>query len=144
MKKIKDERLILITLKNVRMAYVLQTLGILAILIYTGFASGSDAAFESPLFFVMMLSNMVLICLQLRVSIDIEATEKKHRKPLPYSAFILLSLGVGVLMGLVFFISDRQHPIGALISGAIFFICFLGSYSVMYYLRKKREKEDEE
>lgn len=91
MKKIKDERLILITLKNIRMAYVIQTLGILAILIYTGFASGLNAVIESPLFSVMMLSNLFLIGLQMKVSADIEATEKKHRKPLPYSALILLS-----------------------------------------------------
>jgi cytochrome c biogenesis factor len=143
-KKITDERLILVNLKNIRIAYVCQTIGILAVLIYIALTSGSRMAIESPFFLVMMLTNILLIFLQMRVTADIEATEKKRKKALPYYAFVLISLAVGVLMGMVSWFSDRQHPYNVWISGMIFFVCFLGSFSLMYYLKKKRTDDDEE
>ena len=42
MKKIKDERLILQTLKNIRIAFLFQSLGIIGILGYIGFTEGID------------------------------------------------------------------------------------------------------
>ncbi|WP_353948684.1 branched-chain amino acid ABC transporter substrate-binding protein [Sporolactobacillus sp. Y61] len=142
MKRIKDERLILVTLKNIRIAFATQTLGILAILIYTAVSSGPDAAFASPLNFVMLLSNILLLVLQLNVSADVEETDKKQRKGLPFYAILLIPAGIGILMGLITFLSDRQHPVSSLIIGAVFFICFLASFSLMYYLRKKRKNDD--
>ncbi|TGA95835.1 branched-chain amino acid ABC transporter substrate-binding protein [Sporolactobacillus shoreae] len=144
MKKIKDERLNLVTLKNVRIAYLFQTVGILAIVIYTQFTSGPNAGFESPLFLVLILSSSLFLFLQMRVSADIEASEKKRKKPRPYYLYVILSLAFGVLMGLIIYLTDRQNPISALISGIVFFVCFLASYSVMYYLKKKRSSDDDD
>ncbi|MET1249955.1 branched-chain amino acid ABC transporter substrate-binding protein [Sporolactobacillus sp. STCC-11] len=143
MKRITDERLILVNLKNFRIAYVCQTVGILAVLIYIAFTRGSRIAIESPFFLVLMLTNVLLIFLQMRVTADVEATEKKRKKTLPYYACVLISLAVGVLMGMISWFTDRQHPSFAWISGTIFFICFLGSFSFMYYLKKKRMDNDE-
>jgi uncharacterized membrane protein YhaH (DUF805 family) len=142
-KKITDERLILVNLKNIRIAYVCQTIGILAVLIYMAITSGSAAATESPFFLVMLLTNVLLIFLQMRVTADIEST-KKRKKPLPYYVWVLISLAIGVLMGMISWFTDRQHPSNAWISGMIFFICFLGSFSLMYYLKKKRMEDDDE
>ncbi|MCO7126439.1 branched-chain amino acid ABC transporter substrate-binding protein [Sporolactobacillus shoreicorticis] len=144
MKRITDERLILVNLKNFRIAYIFQTVGMLAVLIYIAFTSGSREAIESPFFLVMMLTNILLIFLQMRVTADVEATEKKCKTPVPYYVFVLISLAVGVLMGLISWFTDRQHPSFAWISGTIFFVCFLGSFSFMYYLKKKRANDDDE
>lgn len=48
-KKIKDERLILKTLKNIRIAFLFQSLGIIGILGYIGFTEGMDQTTKSPL-----------------------------------------------------------------------------------------------
>ncbi|MCQ2009796.1 MULTISPECIES: hypothetical protein [Sporolactobacillus] len=143
MKRITDERLILVNLKNFRIAYICQTVGLIAFLIYVGVTSGSRAVTESPIFFVLIVTNTLHAFLQMRVTADVEATEKKRKKPRPYYVFILISLVVGVLMGMISWFIDRQHPSFAWISGTIFFICFLGSFSVMYYLKKKRMDDDD-
>jgi FtsH-binding integral membrane protein len=142
-KKITDERLILVNLKNIRIAYVCQTVGILAVLIFMAITSGSAAATESPFFMIMLLSNTLLVFLQMRVTADIEST-RKRKKSLPYYVFVLISLAVGVLMGMIGWFTDQQHPSNAWISGTIFFVCFLGSFSLMYYLKKKRMDDDDE
>ncbi|MFT8312077.1 MAG: branched-chain amino acid ABC transporter substrate-binding protein [Sporolactobacillus sp.] len=144
MKRITDERLILVNLKNIRIAYVCQTVGMLAILFYTAFSSGVHAAFQSPIFFVLIVTTILLSFLQMGVTADVETTEGKRKKVLPYYALVLISLAVGVLMGMIIWLTDRQHPSNAWISGTVFFVCFLGSFSVMYYLKKKRMDDDEE
>ncbi|WP_100488190.1 branched-chain amino acid ABC transporter substrate-binding protein [Sporolactobacillus pectinivorans] len=143
MKKIKDERLILITLKNVRIAFIFQTLSILAILIYTAIVSGPNVAFDSPLFFVMTVTTVIFFYLQMGVSVDIEATEKKQKKRMPYYGLVLIASAIGLIVGLLLLTTDSNHPIDALISGFVFFGCFLAAFSFSYYLRKKREKEDD-
>ncbi|EJR67080.1 hypothetical protein IIO_00560 [Bacillus cereus VD115] len=42
MKKIKDERLILQTLKNIRIVFLFQYIGVVGILGYIGFTEGMD------------------------------------------------------------------------------------------------------
>lgn len=59
-KKIKDERLILKTLKNVRIAFLFQLLGIIGILSYIGFTEGMDQITKSPLWLLFMLTSILL------------------------------------------------------------------------------------
>lgn len=54
MKKIKDERLILQTLKNIRIAFLFQSLGIIGILGYIGFTEGIDQITKSPLWLLFI------------------------------------------------------------------------------------------
>ncbi|GIN86208.1 hypothetical protein J6TS2_25940 [Heyndrickxia sporothermodurans] len=49
MKKIKDERLILQNLNNIRIAFIVQTLGIIGILGYDLFTNGIDEMRNNPL-----------------------------------------------------------------------------------------------
>lgn len=144
MKKIKDERLMLITLKNTRIAYLIQTIGILAILIYNQITSDLNSGFESPIFFVLMVSMTIFLFLQMRVSVDVEASKRKKHEPLPYYAFFLISLGIGLFIGLVTFFVNQSHPATALTTGIVFFFSFLGSFSFMHYLRKKRSDDNDE
>ncbi len=76
MKKIKDERLILQTLKNIRITFLFQSLGIIGILGYIGFTEGLDQMTKSPLWLLFILTSIVLSYLQLSISIDVEESEK--------------------------------------------------------------------
>ncbi|MBV6704471.1 hypothetical protein KV565_04545 [Bacillus thuringiensis] len=49
MKQIKDERLILQTLKNIRIVFLFQYIGIVGILGYIGFTEGIDQITKSSL-----------------------------------------------------------------------------------------------
>jgi hypothetical protein len=142
-KRIKDERLILLTLKNIRIAFILQTLGILAIFIGMIITSGPVRAFDSPLFLVMIIPTTVLSWLQLRVSADIESTSQKAKRHIPYYGWVLISCAIGLIFGYAIYLTDPRHPGNAFILGLIFFICLLAVYSANYYLRKKRDKDND-
>ncbi|MBJ7927956.1 MULTISPECIES: branched-chain amino acid ABC transporter substrate-binding protein [Bacillus cereus group] len=143
-KKIKDERLILKTLKNIRIAFLFQSLGIIGILGYIGFTEGMDQITKSPLWLLFILTSIVLSYLQLSVSIDVEEGEKDI-KLTPYYKIILRSLIVGTIIAIIYIIFSPERPLfEALLTGSIFFICFLISYSVSYFIKKRRLKDDDE
>ncbi|ADK07006.1 TPA: branched-chain amino acid ABC transporter substrate-binding protein [Bacillus anthracis] len=145
MKKIKDERLILQTLKNVRIAFLFQSLGIIGILGYTGFTEGIDQITNSPLWLLFILTSMVLSYLQLSVSIDVEESEKEI-KLTPYYKLVLRSLIVGIVMAaIIYIIFSPERPLfEAILTGSILFICFLVSYSISYFIKKRRLQDDDE
>ncbi|MDF4740323.1 hypothetical protein P3530_23550, partial [Vibrio parahaemolyticus] len=143
-KKIKDERLILQTLKNVRIAFLFQSLGIIGILGYTGFTEGIDQITKSPLWLLFILTSMVLSYLQLSVSIDVEEGEKEI-KLTPYYKLVLRSLIVGIVMAIIYIIFSPERPLlEAILTGSILFICFLVSYSISYFIKKRRLQDDDE
>ncbi|MGG5754892.1 branched-chain amino acid ABC transporter substrate-binding protein [Bacillus toyonensis] len=143
-KKIKDERLILKTLKNIRIAFLFQSLGIIGILGYIGFTEGMDQITKSPLWLLFILTSIVLSYLQLSVSIDIEEGEKDI-KLTPYYKIILRSLIVGTIIAIIYIIFSPERPLfEALLTGSIFFICFLISYSVSYFIKKRRLQDNDE
>ncbi|PFX66485.1 branched-chain amino acid ABC transporter substrate-binding protein [Bacillus toyonensis] len=143
-KKIKDERLILKTLKNIRIAFLFQSLGIIGILGYIGFTEGMDQIKKSPLWLLFILTSIVLSYLQLSVSIDVEEGEKDI-KLTPYYKIILRSLIVGTIIAIIYIIFSPERPLfEALLTGSIFFICFLISYSVSYFIKKRRLQDNDE
>ncbi|MCS3599389.1 membrane glycosyltransferase [Bacillus sp. JUb91] len=144
MKKIKDERLILKTLKNIRIAFLFQSLGIIGILGYIVFTEGMDQITKSPLWLLFILTSIVLSYLQLSVSIDVEEGEKDI-KLTPYYKIILRSLIVGTIIAIIYIIFSPERPLfEALLTGSIFFICFLISYSVSYFIKKRRLQDNDE
>lgn len=144
MKKIKDERLILKTLKNVRIAFLFQSLGIIGILGYIGFTEGMDQITKSPLWLLFILTSIVLSYLQLSVSIDVEGGEKDI-KLTPYYKIILRSLIVGTIIAIIYIIFSPERPLfEAILTGSIFFICFLISYSISYFIKKRRLQDNDE
>ncbi|HDR7447607.1 branched-chain amino acid ABC transporter substrate-binding protein [Bacillus toyonensis] len=143
-KKIKDERLILKTLKNIRIAFLFQSLGIIGILGYIVFTEGMDQITKSPLWLLFILTSIVLSYLQLSVSIDVEEGEKDI-KLTPYYKIILRSLIVGTIIAIIYIIFSPERPLfEALLTGSIFFICFLISYSVSYFIKKRRLQDNDE
>ncbi|SIR39108.1 hypothetical protein SAMN05878494_3709 [Bacillus cereus] len=144
MKKIKDERLILKTLKNIRIAFLFQSLGIIGILSYIGFTEGMDQITKSPLWLLFILTSIVLSYLQLSVSIDVEEGEKDI-KLTPYYKIILRSLIVGTIIAIIYIIFSPERPLfEAILTGSIFFICFLISYSISYFIKKRRLQDNDE
>ncbi|HDR4722612.1 branched-chain amino acid ABC transporter substrate-binding protein [Bacillus cereus group sp. Sample62] len=143
-KKIKDERLILKTLKNIRIAFLFQSLGIIGILGYIGFTEGMDQITKSPLWLLFILTSIVLSYLQLSVSIDVEEGEKDI-KLTPYYKIILRSLIVGTIIAIIYIIFSPERPLfEAILTGSIFFICFLISYSISYFIKKRRLQDEDE
>ncbi|PEM98588.1 branched-chain amino acid ABC transporter substrate-binding protein [Bacillus wiedmannii] len=143
-KKIKDERLILKTLKNIRIAFFFQSLGIIGILGYIGFTEGMDQITKSPLWLLFILTSIVLSYLQLSVSIDVEEGEKDI-KLTPYYKIILRSLIVGTIIAIIYIIFSPERPLfEAILTDSIFFICFLISYSISYFIKKRRLQDNDE
>ncbi|MBE3643706.1 branched-chain amino acid ABC transporter substrate-binding protein [Bacillus anthracis] len=144
MKKIKDERLILQTLKNIQIAFLFQSLGIIGILGYIGFTEGLDQITKSPLWLLFILTSIVLSYLQLSVSIDVEEI-KKDIQLTPYYKLVFRSLIVGIIMAIIYIIFSPERPLfEAILTGGILFICFLGSYSISYFIKKRRLQNDDE
>ncbi|WJE51868.1 branched-chain amino acid ABC transporter substrate-binding protein [Bacillus cereus] len=144
MKKIKDERLILQNLKNVRIAFLFQSIGIIGILGYIGFNEGIDQITKSPLWLLFMLTSILLAYLQMGVSIDAEETEK-GMKTTPYYKLVLRSTIVGIIFAIIYVILSPERPLWeAILIGSILFLCFLASFSVSYFIKKKRMQDIDE
>ncbi|PFF66393.1 branched-chain amino acid ABC transporter substrate-binding protein [Bacillus thuringiensis] len=143
-KKIKDERLILQMLKNIRMAFLFQYIGVVGILGYIGFTEGIDQITKSPLWLLFMLTSILLAYLQLSVSIDVEEGEKEI-KLTPYYKLVLRSLLIGIIITIIYLIFSPERPLfESILTGSVFLICFLVSYSVSYFIKKRRLQDNDE
>ncbi|PGO46081.1 branched-chain amino acid ABC transporter substrate-binding protein [Bacillus thuringiensis] len=140
----KDERLILQTLKNIRMAFLFQYIGVVGILGYIGSTEGIDQITKSPLWLLFMLTSILLAYLQLSVSIDVEEGEKEI-KLTPYYKLVLRSLLIGIIITIIYLIFSPERPLfEAILTGSVFLICFLVSYSVSYFIKKRRLQDNDE
>ncbi|SET74071.1 hypothetical protein SAMN05421676_107145 [Salinibacillus kushneri] len=142
MKKIKDERLILQNLKNIRIAFLVQSAGIVAILLYETISKGFSEVSDNPLWFVFILTGVILSWLNLRISVDMDDKSGK-KAPGPYYPKVVIAAVVGMVSALlVKFGPDGGSTRNAIIIGIVLFVCFLASYSFVHYLRKKRSDHD--
>lgn len=134
MKKITDERLIMKNLQHIRIAFIIQTLGILAILGYDLVTKGIDGMRENPLWLVFMITSIVYAYLSMGISVDYEDERKSAKKSL------VLSLGVVALIAIIIgiCIALTDGPMNGVIIGGIIFLCFLPSALFVYYLRRKK------
>lgn len=140
MKKIEDERLKLQNLKNIRIAYIIQTVGILGILGYDFITKGPEGMTANPLWIVFMITSVISAYLSISVSVDHERAGKEPRKGLIISLAVitLISAAIGILVS----ITDGYTIINGILLGSILFICFLVPAVYIYYLRKKRQEEN--
>lgn len=139
MKKIKDERLILQNLQNIRVVFMVQTLGILAILAYEFIKFGFDKVISDPLWLVFLITGIVNQYLNLTISVDHENSTKNPRNRFVVS---LIILGViAVVIGYFVYNTNSYDLVGALISSGIIFISGLIPSIYVYRLRVKRNNE---
>jgi cell division protein FtsW (lipid II flippase) len=137
MKKIKDERLILQNLKNIRIAYIIQTAGILGILGYEIVTKGFDGMRENPLWLLFMITTIISAYLSISISADHESNEKSPKKSLIISLFVLVI--ISTIIGFFVSITDGFTLLDGIIMGGILFICGLVPVFYIYYLRTKRQ-----
>ena len=142
MKKISDERLILQNLKNVRIAYFIQTLGILAILGYELITKGFEGMRENPLWLVFMVTTIVFAYLSMSISVEYENEKTDSKKSLRISLLILIL--ISAIVGILISFTDGFTIINGLIIGGIIFICGLLPIVYIYNLRKKTGWKNEE
>ncbi|WP_034551283.1 DUF1761 domain-containing protein [Carnobacterium funditum] len=137
MKKIKDERLILKNLKNVRITYFIQTIGILGILGYDLVTKGINGMTENPLWFVFVVGTIVSTYLSMGINVEHETNNKVPKKGLIIS--VVISALISIIIGFLLSLTDGFGLLEGLIIGAIFFICSLIPNFYIYYLRTKRQ-----
>lgn len=142
MKKITDERLILRNLYNVRIVYIVQTIGILFILGYELFQGGMERVTNNPLWLVFLLSSIVYGYLSMSVSVAHEKEINNPQKSFVISLIVLLMI-VAVVTSLVSITPD-YHIGHGLLFGAILFICGIIPIYYVFRLRVKQAENFEE
>ncbi|AND09735.1 MULTISPECIES: hypothetical protein [Bacillus] len=126
------------------MAFLFQYIGVVGILGYIGSTEGIDQITKSPLWLLFMLTSILLAYLQLSVSIDVEEGEKEIKLP-PYYKLVLRSLLIGIIITIIYLIFSPERPLfEAILTGSVFLICFLVSYSVSYFIKKRRLQDNDE
>lgn len=142
MKKITDERLIVRNLQHIKIAYIVQTIGILSILGYEVFKGGVEGMTRNPLWMVFMLTSVIYGYLNMSASVE---NERKPKKPV--RSFII-SLIVVTIIAVAFAILTSITPNfnwgDGLLIGGIIFVCGIIPVSYVYHLRIKQEKDLEE
>lgn len=141
MKKITDERLVLQNLQHIRIAFIVQTLGILAILVYEVYEGGLDAMRANPVWHVFMLTSIVYAYLSMSTSVA-------HEKPKnPKKGFMISGVVVGMISIAVAVLTAMTPGFGwgdgALIGG-VMLVCGAIPVTYMYKLRVKQLKEWED
>ncbi|SDM62506.1 hypothetical protein [Bacillus sp. OK048] len=140
MKKITDERLILQNLKNIRIAYIVQTVGILGILGYDLVTKGLDGMRENPLWIVFMITTVISAYLSMSIGADHESNKINPQKSLRISLVVLIL--ISTVVGFFVSITDGFTIINGVIIGGILFICGLIPIVYIYNLRTKRQDEN--
>lgn len=140
MKKITDERLVLQNLKNIRIAYIIQTIGILGILGYDLVTKGLDGMRENPLWLVFMITTVISAYLSMQISADHESNKINPLKSLSISLVVITF--ISTVVGFFVSITDGFTIIDGVIMGGILFICCLIPIVYIYNLRIKRQDEN--
>ena len=135
MKGIQDERLELQRLKNIRFVFIVQTIGILVILLLQLFTDGIRAVAMNPLWILLMIVGVILSYQNLMIADEIEDEETE---PGPYYRVILWSLLFSVISALFTFFYPGDQGGNAIVVGLIVFACFFILFSIVYVLLKKR------
>ncbi len=136
MKRIEDERLKLKNLNNIRIAYIVQTLGIIAILGYDLVKKGLDGMTQNPLWFVLMVTSVIFLYLSMSISVDHETGAKSPKRGLGISLVVLTV--VSAVIGILVSITHGLAALDGVITGGILFVCGLMPIFYIYYLRKRR------
>jgi len=136
MQKIKDERLILKNLKNIRIAFVIQSLGILLILFKDFFKHGNEII-KNPLWLLFVVSMTVLGFLSMNISIDYDRNEIATGKVVTFGMIIVILISSLIVLSVS--LTPGFNIYDGLLYGGILFICGLGTLLYVYILKKKNE-----
>lgn len=124
MQKIKDERLILKNLKNIRLAFLIQSLGILLILFKDFFKHGNEII-KNPLWLLFVVTMTVLGFLSMNISIDYDRNEIAADKVITFGMIIVILISSLIVLSVSF--TSGFNIYDGLLYGGILFICGLGT-----------------
>src|SRR5690625_3036868 len=136
MKKITDERLILQNLKNIRILFVVQNIGIIGILIYDLISGGFDGMTNNPLWFVFMISIVIFAYLSMSISIENEENDSSPQRGLKVS---LVVLALASIVTFSISVIDGLSIVNGLIISGVIFICGFIPLFYIYKLRKNNK-----
>ncbi|MFD1609320.1 hypothetical protein [Oceanobacillus luteolus] len=139
MEKIKDERLKLKNLENIRIAFIIQTFGIVAILVFDFVSKGMEEMTGNPLWIVFLITMVAFSYLSMNISIEYEKPRKSPKKSLGIWLSVLVFLSI--LIGFLSTIGEQYTAATGVMVGGIIFICGLIPALYIYYLRKKNREE---
>jgi len=136
MKIIEDERLKIQNLKNIRIAFLIQTTGIIGLLLYDLIEHGYDGMMGNPLWFVLIITTVVYLYLSMGISVDHESEKKSPKKGLSISLIVLTTISIIITILIAF--TDGFNFLDGVIFGSILFVCGLAPIIYIYRLRKRR------
>ncbi|MDP7980224.1 hypothetical protein [Bacillus multifaciens] len=142
MKKITDERLILRNLQNIKIAYIVQTIGVLCILGYDFIQGGMERMCENPLWMVFMLTAVVAGYLSMSIGVEHEKEIKDPKK-----SFVIGMVVLTVIAAVFAYLTSITPNFGwgdGLLIGTIIFICGFIPIVYVYKLRVKQVQELED
>ena len=139
MKKIKDERLVLKNLQNIKIVYIVQTIGVLCILGYSFFQGGLEEMRANPLWLLFILTSVVFAYLSMNVNVANEKTVADPKKSFSISMVILTA--IAIIVAYLTSITPNYGWTEGVLLGVILFVCGLIPLYYIYRLRVK-EKDD--
>ncbi|MEJ8777351.1 hypothetical protein [Pseudogracilibacillus sp. ICA-222130] len=142
MKKIKDERLITLNLQNIKIAYIVQTIGIFGILGYEFFKNGMEGVTKNPLWFVFILTAIVYNYLNMSINVENEKEPKNATRS--YIISFIVVMVFAITFGVLTAITPNFNWSDGLLIGGTIFISGIIPVSYIYRLRLKQEKDMEE
>lgn len=139
MQKIKDERLQWKNLQNIRVAFAVQTVGIVSILGYDLVTSGMEGMRNNPLWFVFIVTSVVIAYLSINISVDHERTKASPQKSRNRNFGVLIF--VAILLAVFTAFLDGSTVASGLIIGLVVLVCGGIPLWYVYLLRKRRQEE---
>ncbi|MFI8684827.1 hypothetical protein [Rossellomorea sp. NPDC077527] len=139
MKKITDERLILQNLKNIRVLFLFQNVGIIGILAYDFITSGLSGMTDNPLWFLFIMTTIVSAYLSMNISVNHEEERHPPKKSLLIAIMVVTILSV--LLGVITTIPEGENMTDGIIVGGVTLICGVIPAIYVYSIRKKRNTE---
>ena len=141
MEKIKDERLVLKNLQNIKTAYIIQTLGIIGILAYDAITKGLDRMTDNPIWYVFTITSIVTAYLSMNISIDHEKSSTSPKKGLFLSFAVLAA--ICFTLGLLTYLTGTGEWMSSVLVGLVCFVCGAVPIVYVYYLRVKKKQDNE-
>lgn len=136
MKKIKEERIKIQNLKNIRIAYIVQTIGILIVLANDLMKKGLAGMTKNPVWYVFLVTAIVSAFLSMSVSVHAESKPINPKQRLFITLFIILFISIAISLFVA--LTNGFNIVDGIIIGGIIFVCAFIPTTYIYYLRSKR------
>ena len=139
MKKITDERLKLQNLKNIRVLFLFQNIGIIGILAYDVITSGLDSMTDNPLWYLFIMTTVVSAYLSMSISVEHEEERRPPEKSLIMAIVVVVIMAA--VFGIVTSLPDDAGVADGILVGLVILISGLAPAIYVYSIRKKKSGE---